>query len=211
MGKLLIYLIKILGSWILLSQHLLGFKSTLCVPFWLQVMLIGSGILVENIHAFNDEICFQKTEFSVFILISHCCKIFIEGRVSIRHSQDVVVIISSIAWVVYCFLASIIIIFICQKEFSFVFCQGNTGSVQIIRWLHFFQKILIYSRIPVSSPSKKSPSDIIHLCQRFSQSLKHFWYAFFGMSLSSLSDSVFISSIVLKCCPLIGLFNLGNK
>ena len=67
-------------------------------PF-LQVMLIGSGFSVQNIHAFNDEICFQKTEFSVLILTLHCCKIFIEGRVSIRHSQEVVVTISFIGWV----------------------------------------------------------------------------------------------------------------
>ena len=31
-------------------------------PF-LQVMLIGSGFLFENIHAFNDGICFQKLNF----------------------------------------------------------------------------------------------------------------------------------------------------
>ena len=81
----------------------LNIPEFLICPFpvfpFLQVMLIGSGFLVENIHAFNDGICFQKTEFSLFILKSHYCKIFIDGRVSIRHSQDVVVTISSIGWV----------------------------------------------------------------------------------------------------------------
>ena len=67
-------------------------------PF-LQVMLIGSGFLVENIHAFNNGICFQKPKFSVFIFTSHCCKICIEGRVSITHSQNVVGTISFIGWV----------------------------------------------------------------------------------------------------------------
>ena len=60
-------------------------------------------------------------------------------------------------------------------------------------------------------PSKSSPSDIIHFCQRFFQSSKHFWYALFSMSLSSLSDSVFISSIVAKRRPFMSLFNLGNR
>ena len=77
--------------------------------------------------------------------------------------------------------------------------------------LHFFRKILIYSRIFMLSPSKYSPSDIIHLCQRFFQSSKHFWYSFFGMSLSSLNDSVFICSTVAKRRPFMGLFNLGNR
>ena len=35
--------------------------------------------------------------------------------------------------------------------------------------------------------------------------------ALLGMSLSSLSDSVFISSIVAKRRPFMGLFNLGNS
>ena len=94
-------------------------------PF-LQVMLIGSGFLVENIHAFQDGICFQKTEFFVFIFTSHCYKIFIEGRVSIRHSQDVVVTV--VYWLgafanclIDCFLAGVIVLFISQKEFYFVF------------------------------------------------------------------------------------------
>ena len=77
-------------------------------PF-LQVMLIVSGFLVENIRAFNDRICFQKTEFSVLILTSHCCKIFIEGRASIRNKQKVVVTISFIGW---CFRKS------CRRWFS---------------------------------------------------------------------------------------------
>ena len=76
---------------------------------------------------------------------------------------------------------------------------------------HFSRKIFIYSWICMLSPSKQSPSDIIHLCQRFFQSSKHFWYALFSMSLSSLSDSVFISSIVAKRRPFMGLFNLGNR
>ena len=36
------------------------------------------------------------------------------------------------------------------------------------------------------------------MCQRCFQSSNHIWHALFGMSLSSLSDSVFISSIVAK-------------
>ena len=81
----------------------LNIPEFLICPFsvfpFLQVMLIGSGFLVQYIHAFNDGICFLRTELSVFILTSHCCKIFIEGCVSIRHSEDVVVTISSIGWV----------------------------------------------------------------------------------------------------------------
>ena len=52
---------------------------------------------------------------------------------------------------------------------------------------------------------------MIYLCQPFSQSSKHVWYALFGMSLSFLSHSVFISSIVSKRRPFMGLFNLGNR
>ena len=76
---------------------------------------------------------------------------------------------------------------------------------------HFFRKIFICLWIYMLSPSKKSPLDIINLCQHFFQSSKHFWYALFGISLSSLSDSVFISSIVAKRRPFMGLFNLGNR
>ena len=36
-------------------------------PF-LPVLLIGSGFLVENIHTFNDGICFKKTDFSSTLL-----------------------------------------------------------------------------------------------------------------------------------------------
>ena len=81
--------------------------------------------------------------------------------------------------------------------------------LQIIECIYIYL-IICYTR-SMLSPSKQSPSDIIHLFQRFFQSSKHFWYALFGMSLSSLSDSVFISSIVAKRRPLMDLFNLGNR
>ena len=65
--------------------------------------------------------------------------------------------------------------------------------------------------ISICWPLQSNPPQITHLCQRFLQSSKHFWYALFGMPLSSLSDSVFISSIVAKRRPFMGLFNLGNR
>ena len=59
--------------------------------------------------------------------------------------------------------------------------------------------------------SKVIPLKYNTLVPAFFQSSKHFWYALFGMSLSSLSDSVFISSIVEKRRPFMDLFNLGNR
>ena len=44
-------------------------------------------------------------------------------------------------------------------------------------------------------------SDIIHLCQRFSQSWKHFWNELFGI----------ISEIVAKRVPFIGAFSFGRR
>ena len=75
----------------------------------------------------------------------------------------------------------------------------------------FSQKIFIYSLISMLSPSKYSPLDIIHLCQRFFQSSKHFWNAIFGMAFSSFSDSVLISSMLPKRRPFMVFFSFGNR
>ena len=48
----------------------------------------------------------------------------------------------------------------------------------------------------ILSPSKQLSSDIIHLCQHFFQSSKHFWNALLGIINSSCFDFSFISSIV---------------
>ena len=55
------------------------------------------------------------------------------------------------------------------------------------------------------------PSDIIYLCQRFFQSSKHFWNVLFGIANSSSFDYSFISSIVVKHFPFIGVFSFGKR
>ena len=67
-------------------------------------------------------------------------------------------------------------------------------------FLAFFQKGFICLTINILSPSKQPPSDIIHLCQRFFQTSKHFWNEPFGIACFDLS---FNSSIVAKCFPFI--------
>ena len=51
----------------------------------------------------------------------------------------------------------------------------------------------------------------MHLCQRFSQSSKHLLNSTSGIAFKAFFDSAFISSIVLKRCPRIGLLSLENS
>ena len=55
------------------------------------------------------------------------------------------------------------------------------------------------------------PRDIIHLCQRFFQSSKHFKISFFCILFSSSFDAVFISSIVAQRRLFLGLFSFTYK
>lgn len=72
------------------------------------------------------------------------------------------------------------------------------------------RKILISSSISILLPS--NPYDTIYLCQSFFfQFSRHFWYVIFALAFSSLSLAVFISLIVAKLRPFMGLFSLGNR
>ena len=61
------------------------------------------------------------------------------------------------------------------------------------------------------SPSKQSPLDIMHLCQRFFQSSKHFWNSIFGIAFSSFSDALLMSSMAVKRRPFKVLLIFGNR
>ena len=70
-------------------------------------------------------------------------------------------------------------------------------------YLKFFKKHYIYlSTTNLSCPlQSQTPSDIIHLCQRFFQSSKHAWNALFDIANSFCCDFFCISSIVAKHFP----------
>ena len=76
----------------------------------------------------------------------------------------------------------------------------------VIKW-----KIFIYLFKSISSSSKQSPPDIMHLCQRFFQSSKHLLNSISGIAFKVSFDSSFISSIVSKHCSRSGLLSLGNR
>ena len=70
----------------------------------------------------------------------------------------------------------------------------------------FFQKVLIYLSLTILSPSNK-----IHLYQRVPQSSKPFWNALFSIANSSCFNFSFISSIVAKRFPFIGVYSFGKS
>ena len=72
-------------------------------------------------------------------------------------------------------------------------------------------KIFIYLSKSISSSSKLSPPDIMHLCQRFFQSLKHLLNSISEIAFKAFFDSACISSIVSKRFPRSGLLSLGNS
>ena len=76
----------------------------------------------------------------------------------------------------------------------------------VIKW-----KIFIYSSKSISSLSKQSSPDIMHLCQRFFQSSKHLLNSIFGIVFKAFFDSACISSVMSKRCPRSGLLSLGNS
>ena len=76
----------------------------------------------------------------------------------------------------------------------------------VIKW-----KIFIYLYKSISFPSKSSPPDIMHLCQRFFQSSKHLLNSISGIAFKAFFDSACISSIDSKRCPRSGLLSLGNS
>ena len=76
----------------------------------------------------------------------------------------------------------------------------------VIKW-----KIFIYLSKSVSSPSKWSSTDIMHLCQRFFQSSKHLLNSISRIAFKAFFDSACISLIVSKRRPRSGLLSLGNN
>ena len=87
-----------------------------------------------------------------------------------------------------------------------VLLWAKTKVYFVIKW-----KIFIYLSKSISSPSKQSPPDIMHLCQRFFQSSKHLLNSISGIAFKAFFDSACIFSIVLKRCPRGGLLSLGNS
>ena len=76
----------------------------------------------------------------------------------------------------------------------------------VIKW-----KIFIHLFKSISSPSKESPPDMMHLCQRFFQSSKHLLNSISGIAFKAFFNSVCISSIVSKRCTRSGLLSLENS
>ena len=56
-----------------------------------------------------------------------------------------------------------------------------------------------------------SSLDIMHLCQRFFQSSKHFSYSIFGIAFSSFGDALLMSSMAVKRRLLTVLLIFGNR
>ena len=90
-------------------------------------------------------------------------------------------------------------------QWDILLCPNETGNRVIT-----FQ-IFIYSSKSISSPSRQSPSDTIHLCQRFFQPLKQLLKSISGMAFNTFFDLAFISSIELKLCPRSDLLSLLNS
>ena len=87
-----------------------------------------------------------------------------------------------------------------------------TRSVQKQRKFSFFEnRIFIHSFILKLMPSKWAQLDIMHLCQRFFQSSKHFSNSIFGIAFSSFSDALLMSSMLVKRRPFKVLFSFGNR
>ena len=75
---------------------------------------------------------------------------------------------------------------------------------------NFFKKYLfIYQK--VSCPLQSNPPQIIHSCQGFFQSSKHFRYALFGIANSFDFDFSFISSIVAERFSFFSVFSFVRK
>ena len=76
------------------------------------------------------------------------------------------------------------------------------------RYFKFFQNVFLYLSITILLVLfKVTPLEIVHLCQHFFQSSKHFLNALFGIANISRFDFSCISLIVIKRFPFIGVFN----